>query len=573
MLISESKDKASLLMNIINSLAVPIFVKNKSHTWLLVNDAYCSFMGLSREDVEGKTDYEIFPKTQAEIYCQKDDEAFISNQVVTNIYTIYDSNNFQHTIETKKFAYHDAELGKIICGIDTDITELTDKQNELDLINQNLSNIVHSKTKELETLNKKLLNIAYRDSLTGLQNRVSLYLTAKEYIDNYLIDEEPFALIYIDMDDFKFINYSYGHAVGDSLLVTISKRLNGLLFNMDMCDLARVGGDEFMILLKYSYRNEIKELLDKIVLNLKKPINVGDYILNTSASIGIAVCPDHGVDVAKLARNSDTAMYIAKNKYKGSYQFYLKEFTKLTRRKLEIEGELRTAINNREIEVYFQPIVLSSKDVIVGYEALARWNSKAYGEIPPTEFIKIAEDSGLIIPLGKQVFEQVMVMINNCKNEEYISINVSPIQLKQANFQNYLESLITESNINPKQLVIEITESVMMQQNATIKQLHSSLVLKGIQFFVDDFGTGYSNLAQLKKLQFDAIKIDREFIKDLTTSEIDRSLVKVMIMMAKELKLKVVAEGVETEQQKKLLNSLNCDYLQGFLLGRPLPRK
>ncbi len=339
MLVSESKDNTSLLLNIINSLAVPIFVKNNEHIWILVNDTYCSFMGKSRDEIIGKTDFDIFPKQQAELYWKKDNEAFQTNKVVKNIYNITDSNNVQHTIETKKFVYLDAELGRLICGIDTDITELKVKQNELDLINQNLSKIVDSKTQELETLNKQLLKIAYRDSLTGLQSRSSLYLAAKEYLDTHLIDGEPFALIYIDMDDFKFINDSYGHPVGDSLLVNISKRLTGLLFNMDMCDLARVGGDEFMILFKYSYRKEIKELVEKIIYSIEKPITVGKYILNTSASIGIAICPDHGIDVVKLARNSDTAMYVAKNNYKGGYQFYKKEFTDNTRRKLEIEGE------------------------------------------------------------------------------------------------------------------------------------------------------------------------------------------------------------------------------------------
>ena len=265
-------------------------------------------------------------------------------------------------------------------------------------------------------------------------------------------------------------------------------------------------------------------------------------------------------------------MYVAKKKSKGGHQFYKKEFTENARRKLEIEGDLRAAINNNEIEAHFQPIFLSPNDVLVGYEALARWRSKKYGVIQPTEFIKIAEDSGLIIPLGKQILDQVLEMIQSCNNSEYVSINVSPIQLKQPKFQEYLESKVVESGINPGQLVIEITESVMMEQNEMINELHNSQVLDGIKYFVDDFGTGYSNLAQFKKLQFDAIKIDREFIKDITTSDIDQSLVKVMLMMAKELNLTVVAEGVENEEQKELLKKLSCDCLQGFLLGKPTPR-
>lgn len=572
MLVSETNDKARLLLNIINSLAVPIFVKNNKHIWIMVNDAYCSFIGISRENIEGKSDFDIFPKHAAEIYWQKDDEAFLTNKVVRNIYKITDAYNVQHTIETKKIVFYDSELGGLICGTDTDITELKAKQNEIDLINQNLSKIVHAKTQELETLNNKLLRIAYRDRLTDLQNRASLFLTAKEYIDTHLIDREPFALIYIDMDNFKSINDSYGHPIGDLLLVNISNYLKSLVINMDAFELARVGGDEFMILFKFNYRDEISELVDKIINGIEKPIKSNQIILHTSASIGIAICPDDGDDIVKLARNADTAMYVAKTKSKGGYQFYKKEFTDNARRKLEIEGELRTAIKNNEIEVFFQPIFFSANDELVGYEALARWQSNKYGVITPTEFIKVAEDSGLIIPLGKQIIDQVVAMIKSCKAGEYVSINVSPVQLKQSNFQEFLEEKMVQSRINPSQLVLEITESVMMQQNETIKELHSSKILDGIKFFVDDFGTGYSNLSQLKKLQFDAIKIDREFIKDITKSEIDQSLVKVMLMMAKELNLKVVAEGIETEEQKQLLNKLSCDYLQGFLLGKPSPK-
>ncbi|MGJ8662150.1 MAG: putative bifunctional diguanylate cyclase/phosphodiesterase, partial [Marinicella sp.] len=288
------------------------------------------------------------------------------------------------------------------------------------------------------------------------------------------------------------------------------------------------------------------------------------------ASLGIACYPEDGPDLITLAKHADAAMYVAKQNNKGGHQFYQEAYTMTIKRKLEMDMYLRDAIKSKELEVHFQPIFNSQQNKVVGYEALARWNDKNFGVVKPDEFIAIAEQSDLILHLGEQVIEHAIKFIeDHCQSGEYVSINVSPKQLMHPSFKACLIEQINQSDTDPNQLAIEVTENVMVKMNDYISQLTQVSELAGIRFFVDDFGTGYSNLSQLKKIKFSALKIDRTFIKELPDSKTDKSLVKVMVLMAKELNLEVIAEGVETQEQMDCLIELGCQYFQGFLLGRP----
>ncbi|MEE9424156.1 MAG: EAL domain-containing protein [Methylococcales bacterium] len=536
------KYSAKLLMKLINSLSSPIFIKNKNHQLIFVNDALCQMLGLSHDELIGKSDYDLSPKEEADIFWEMDDKVFKSRQ--TNINEEKHTDTFGNTriLQTKKIFFEDPKLGDCLCGMITDITELT-------------------------RLNKTLRKIAYQDSITGLMNRAAFDEASARYLEDFHSKHQKFALLYVDIDGLKFVNDSYGHPVGDKLIQETGNRISSVLTQNG--EVARIGGDEFVLLIPYHERQELIHIADKILATLKQPIELAKRKLTLSASIGIACCPEDGYDMVSLVQHADTSMYVAKRKCKGSYAFYKKEYTLYTKRKLELEIELRDALENERLEVHFQPIFKNNH--IVGYEGLARWSNPGFGIISPSEFISIAEESDLILVLGEQIIQAAVEFIKNyCLNGEYVSVNVSPTQLKHYGFKSQLESIIKQSGNNTsQQLVIEITEGLMMNMNEHLENLINSPYLKDIKFFADDFGTGYSNLSLLKKLNFDTLKIDQEFIKGLPSSHLDVSLIKSMLFMAKEFNMKVIAEGVETEEQKQCLIDLGCNYFQGYLFGKP----
>ena len=538
----EKRYSAKLLLKLINALTSPIFIKNKKHQLIFVNDALCQLLGRSYDELIGKSDYDLSPKQEADIFWEMDNKVFKSRETNINEESHADVYGNTRVIQTKKIFFEDSEVGDSLCGIITDITEL-------------------------KQLNDKLHRIAYRDSITGLMNRAAFDEASASYLKDFHYRQQKFALLYVDMDGLKFVNDSYGHPVGDKLIQETGKRISSVLTQKG--EVARMGGDEFVLLIPFSEQQEIIHITEQILATLKQPIELAKRKLTLSASIGIACCPSDGIDMVSLVQHADSSMYEAKRRGKGSYTFYKKEYTATAKRKLELESELRVAIENKQLEVHFQPIF--EKNRIIGYEGLARWFNPEFGMISPTEFIPIAETSGLIIVLGEQVIQAAVEFINKyCQDGEYVSVNVSPIQLEHSEFKTGFESIICQSGMHsPHQLVIEVTEGLMMNLIEHLENLINSPYLKDIKFFVDDFGTGYSNLSQLKKLNFDTLKIDREFIKGLPTSQSDISLIKSMVFIANEFNMKVIAEGVETEAQKQCLMDIGCNCFQGFLLGKP----
>ena len=559
---------AELLRSIINSLATPVFIKDRDHKWILVNDAFCELMGQKMEDLIGKSDYDFFPKEEADVFWEKDTEVFSTRQMNINIEDFTDSDQVKHIIETKKIVFHNPEWGDVLCGVITDITELKKYQSELNALNQDLQRKVESRTRKLKQLNMKLEKMAFVDKLTGLMSRSAFDELFQRYINDSGQNEQPFALLYLDIDDLKRINDSYGHPEGDVIIVEFGKILNQL-FN-GQGHVSRIGGDEFMILSHYNDKQEILDRIEHLITQLQNPIFSNKRKLFVSVSIGVAFYPDDAEDMVTMTQYADAAMYQAKKHSKGGFALHDKSFITKIRRKLEIEQQLRAAVEQQAIKVHYQPIYSINQDVIIGYEALARWSSEEFGEVSPDEFIAIAERSDLILSLGYQVLTDAVHFIKtHCDPNQYVSVNVSPVQLKRGQLIQHARETIESLDVNPHQLALEITESEMITLNNCIDDFKSCPTLKNIQFFVDDFGTGYSNLSQLKRLEFSALKIDRDFIKDLPDSRTDRSLVSTMISMASELNLKIIAEGVETEEQKSCLLSMGCELMQGFLMCEP----
>ncbi len=557
-----------LFDNIINSLPTPIFVKDTKHRWILVNDAFCDFFGRSRGELLGKSDYDFFDKHEADVFWEMDNQVLTTRKVNVNQESFTNPAGVKHTLQTRKMVLNDDKLGDVLCCVISDITELKRYEKELNEANNQLKLKVADRNQELKTINEKLVWMANVDPVTELMNRSALDEVATDFIHNADHGGDQFAMIFLDLDGFKFINESYGHPVGNALIKAVGDRLFKLL--NDCGEVARVGGDEFMLLFAYKQKSEIEAIVNQVHQIIEKPFDSNHHKLFITASIGIACYPQDGPDLTTLAQHADAAMYVAKKNNRGGHQFYQEAYTLIIKRKLEMDVYLRDAITSNKLKVNFQPIFAVDENQVIGYEALARWEDEKLGAVKPNEFIAIAEESDLILQLGEQVIVQATEFIQqHCHSGEYVSINVSPKQLMHPSFESCLIDQIIKVAIDPKQLVIEVTENVMIKMNEYITQLTQITELQGIRFFVDDFGTGYSNLSQLKKIKFDALKIDRSFVKELPDSHTDKSLVKIIILMAQELSLDVIAEGVETMQQLDCLKELGCRYVQGFLLGKP----
>lgn len=430
---------------------------------------------------------------------------------------------------------------------------------------------VHNITKEKEA-HLKLEYISYYDELTGLNNRKQFKNIIEKELEKHIVSESRGALIIIDIDNFKFINDSYGHKCGDILLEKFSEDLKKI-FNDDQL-LCRFGGDEFLIFISsISYLNEINTTVRKIMDILKNPYDINGHKIYSSTSIGVSVFPDDGEDFEVLLKNADAAMYIAKSNGKNQWQMFNNNISREINRIYSIQRGLRTALDNDEMFVVFQPKVRLTDDEVNGFEALLRWKSNEIGFVSPGEFIPVAENTRLIIPIGKFVLREVFAKVKYLLSEGYdnfkIAVNLSEIQLRDGNLLEYFNSLIEEFNVSPKYIEVEITESMIMK--SVDKNIECLLQIKelGASIALDDFGTGYSSLNHLTKLPIDVLKIDRSFVIDIAENDKSRYIVENIIQLSHKLGMTVVAEGVEEKEQVDYLRSIECDTVQGFYYSKP----
>ena len=384
---------------------------------------------------------------------------------------------------------------------------------------------------------------------------------------------EKLAVLFLDLDRFKFINDTLGHEVGDKLLATMAQRLKGCV-RADDC-VARLGGDEFTVLLGDLPNSGVAaSVAQNICRTVSAPLSIDDQEIVVTASIGIALYPEDGPDINRLLRHADTAMYRAKSSGSG-FCYYEATMESAISDRLKMEADLRRALERDEITVFYQPVVETRSGLINGVEALVRWLHPERGVISPADFIPIAEETGLILPLGERVLRnacmQAKAWLDNGIPKLHVAINLSSKQLEQPDLRSIILSALNESGLPATSLVLEITESVMMARAAESIDLLRELRSLGIHISIDDFGTGYSSLAYLKHLPADILKIDRSFIQDIPDDEDAIAIVKGITALAHSLRMKVVAEGVETAAQQETMALLNCEFLQGYLYSKPLP--
>ncbi|KJZ14271.1 diguanylate cyclase [Marinomonas sp. S3726] len=418
-----------------------------------------------------------------------------------------------------------------------------------------------------------LFKLKNYDPLTDLPNRHLLYQELDLTLKNSHLRSQEFGVLYLDLDGFKVVNDSFGHRVGDELIVQVAKRLLATL--PKGARLFRLGGDEFALIQEdIKSIDELELLAQSLMQAACSAYPIAEMEMLITASIGIAHYPSHGEDVDTLLQRADVAMYRAKSIGHNSYKVYNSKMSQSLNAYMTLGGGLRRAIENQEFELYYQPKVRLSDQYTVGAEALIRWQHPEFGLISPDRFIPIAEETGLILPLGEWVIRTACKQLQKWREQGYpeisLSVNLSGRQFMQADLVYMVKEVLAETGVNPKNLELELTESMLMADaDQTIEKLHGFREL-GLSLSIDDFGTGYSSLAYLKKFPIQTLKIDRSFVRDLGSNSDDNAIVKATIAMASSLNLKVIAEGVENYSQLNVLKTYECQEVQGFFFAKPM---
>jgi len=551
----ELEQQTQELSNIIENSSNEVYVIDVNNlSYMYVNKGACEALGYTKEELLNMTVYDINPHL-----------------------TIKDVNHLKKKIskeqKTLNRTIHRRKDGSFY-HVQSLIHPLTYRGEEaLVIFDVNISQQVEDEL-QLQEQATLLDYQANHDPLTSLPNRALFQDRLERSIASSKRNDEKFALLFIDLDQFKQINDSLGHHIGDEVLIETAKRLEKTIRDEDT--LARLGGDEFTIILRHIHDIQGAALVaGKITELMKKPIEIKGHTLYISSSIGISLCPDDSTSKENLIKYADAAMYKAKEEGRDNYQFYSSEMTTVAFERVVMESSLRIAIKEKQFVVYFQPQFCINSNCIIGMEALVRWNHPQLGLVSPAKFIPIAEESGLIIEIDKlvmkQAMEQVALWYAKGYNPGVLALNLSMKQLNDKGFTSDLLNTMKNFSFDPKWLELEVTEGqVMNNPKNSISKLHTFHDL-GIEIAIDDFGTGYSSLSYLKKLPLDKLKIDQSFVKEIPFDEDDMAITKAIIALGKSLNLKLIAEGVETQEQKDFLAENGCEFVQGYFFSRPIP--
>ena len=500
--------------------------------------------------------------------------------LLTLIYLVFKWRLYVSTLRQK-------ELSLLVKEKTRELTLQTEKVTKagqaLEQLNSELEERVDARTAELQVevnerkvAEKKLFHLAFHDSLTGLPNREWLV----KHLESLISKQRIFGLMFLDGDRFKMINDTHGHVVGDEILIASATRLTALL--NDNMQAARLGGDEFTVVVEDATDlNSLIDLAQSIIATFDKPFELQGLTLHFNVSVGVVFCDNTYQAVTGALRDADIAMYQAKEAGKGVFKVFDHEMREKAQALSALEADLREAIKNESFHLAYQPIIDVASDSVNGFEALIRWHHPLRGNIPPDQFIPIAEETGLIVELGKWVLKEACYQLKQwqlfeCLDNLSMSVNVSSNQLKGKDFINVLDNALTESGLNGKHLKLELTETSLIENTDILKSLLAQINERGVELAIDDFGTGYSSLSYLTQLPVQNIKIDRKFV-DAIDSTPDGSIcqdaveiVRAAITLGQSVRMKVTAEGIETQTEMEVLKELGCDYAQGYLISKPL---
>jgi diguanylate cyclase (GGDEF)-like protein len=426
---------------------------------------------------------------------------------------------------------------------------------------------------EQKATEEKIRHVAHHDALTGLPNRLHLQIGLEQIIAAAKRENQEVAVMFIDLDRFKVINDTLGHNIGDGLLVEVAHRLSDCVRESDL--LARLGGDEFVVALSGDDAvNAAAQVAEKIIDRLAEPCRIEGHVLHSTPSIGISLYPHDGDSIESLMKTADTAMYHAKSKGRNNFQFFSPEMNLSSVARLQLEGSLHHALEHGEFAVHYQPQVEIVSGRLVGAEALIRWQHPERGMISPLEFIPLAEENGMILPIGTWVLRDVCRQIKAWRELGLtglrFAVNLSPRQFHQENLVGKIISILREFDVPASALELEITEGSVMENADTAVSLLNQMNQHGLSIAIDDFGTGYSSLSYLKRFPVSKLKIDRSFVMDIPGDPDDSAIAIAVIQLARSLGLKTVAEGVETAEQRQFLSDQGCDMLQGYWYSKPL---
>lgn len=535
-------DRFKDLQSLIDVIPNPVIVKNRGHRIVLINQGACDLFGYSRDVVTSFSDHDLFPADEVSVFEAADDRVFESGLLDEIEEQVTDAGgNIRTVITRKQRILLNGET--LLVAVITDITSY----------------------REAEAHNRYL---AFHDVLTGLPNRALL----NERIDQTLLKMSrtpaASALIYVDLDRFKEVNDTFGHQAGDELVRQFASRLGSIVRASDTA--ARIGGDEFAILLQDtsdSFRSA--EVCQRILAAAALPFSLNDGHAHVSASVGLAEWSNDEIGRVELHQRADMALYQAKRDGRACFRVFTAALDAKIRARRLMEAELREALaTGNELKIYYQPLFATRGERLVAFEALVRWNHPRLGLLQPADFLDVAEESGLIVPLGDWVLERACRTLSTWP-EVALAVNVSPAQLANDGLVERVRVILEGAGFAAERLQLEVTEHTILDLPVAAEKLRR-LRKTGIKIVLDDFGTGYSSLSHLQKLGIDKVKIDRSFVQDLVNERESKAIVTAVASLGRSLGVSVTAEGVETEDQRSFLRTLGCEEMQGYLLSRPL---
>jgi len=572
----------SVLVDVLKIMNEGLIILNEDGRIISANNGALELLGYEEIEIKDQLVSLIFPNIE-EIY-----KLDMGNSNSFEIY-IKSKNNDKIPVLISSSVLLDncgQKFGTVL--IFNNIFEIKQIQNNLKVTNNNLEKRVQERTCELSTLNiqlakqieevlakeEEIIKLAYNDHLTGLPNRRSFYDKLNQAIPKAALNEKSFAILFLDLDGFKLINDTMGHAQGDKLLKKVADRLTDILDESNV--LARVGGDEFLILLhNITSEQYINKNCENIINIINEPFQISKNEIYITTSIGVSIYPEDGVEVEELVKNADIAMYNAKESGKGKFVLCNSLIKNNLDEVMKLTNDLYRALENNELELYYQPQVNTRTGEIVGLEALLRWNHQSLGLLSPNIFIPIAEKTGLIVTIGEWVLRRACMQVKVWQDlyipKLSIGVNLSVNQIISRGIVDHIYKIIVETGLNPQSLELEITENILMKDLNYIVDILKEIRNLKVRIAIDDFGTDYSSLSYLKQLPLDRIKIPKCFIDGIDKNIADESIISTIIILGKKLSLNLIAEGVEMVNQFQFLKAQMCDEIQGFYYYKPMP--